>query len=84
MRTRCSNVPAPGVLGNDTDVEGDPLTAIKVSDPLHGTLTLNADGSFTYTPNGNFNGNDSFTYKANDGTGGQQCGHGHDHHQSSE
>ena len=62
------NVPAPGVLGNDTDVEGDPLTAIKVSDPIHGTLTLNSDGSFTYSPNANFNGNDSFTYKANDGT----------------
>ena len=62
------NVPAPGVLGNDADVEGDPLTAIKVSDPLYGSVTLNADGSFTYTPNANFNGNDSFTYKANDGT----------------
>jgi VCBS repeat-containing protein len=60
-------VPAPGVLGNDTDVESDPLTAILVSGPTHGTLTLNANGSFTYTPAANYNGPDSFTYKANDG-----------------
>jgi len=62
------NVAASGVLGNDTDDESDPLTAIKVSDPANGVLTLNANGSFGYTPNGNFNGSDSFTYKANDGT----------------
>jgi VCBS repeat-containing protein len=61
-------VAAPGVLVNDTDVEGDSLTAVLASSPSHGTLTLNADGSFSYTPNANFNGSDSFTYKANDGT----------------
>ena len=55
------------VLANDTDVDGDALTAILVSGPAHGTLTLNADGSFTYTPAANYNGPDSFTYKANDG-----------------
>jgi len=60
-------VPAPGVLGNDTDVEGDPLEAIKIGNPSNGIVTLNADGSFTYTPNPFFNGTDSFTYKANDG-----------------
>jgi VCBS repeat-containing protein len=62
------NVAAPGVLGNDTDVEDDPLTAVKVTDPAHGTLTLNADGSYTDPPNTNFNGTDSFKYKATDGT----------------
>src|SRR5665648_573311 len=62
------NVTASGVLNNDTDVENDTLSAIKVTDPSHGTLTLNADGSFTYTPDANYNGSDSFTYKANDGT----------------
>ncbi|NMC52980.1 MAG: tandem-95 repeat protein [Chloroflexi bacterium] len=61
-------VAAPGVLTNDTDVDGDPLTAILVSDVSDGTLALNADGSFTYDPDDNFTGSDSFTYKANDGT----------------
>ena len=55
------------VLSNDSDVDGTPLTAVKVSDPAHGTLTLNSDGTFTYTPAADYNGIDSFTYKANDG-----------------
>ncbi len=61
------NVAAPGVLDGDTDAEGDQLRAVKASDPAHGQLTLNPDGSFSYKPNANFNGSDSFTYKANDG-----------------
>jgi len=61
------NVSAPGVLGNDTDPNGDPLTAVKVTDPQN-AVTLNTDGSFTYTPPPNFNGPYSFTYVANDGT----------------
>jgi len=61
-------VTAPGVLGNDDDEDSDPLTAVKVTDPANGTLILNDDGSFTYNPAANFNGTDSFTYKANDGT----------------
>jgi VCBS repeat-containing protein len=60
-------VAAPGVLENDSDPDGDTLTASVVSGPANGTLTLNADGSFTYTPAANFNGTDSFTYKAGDG-----------------
>jgi VCBS repeat-containing protein len=60
-------VVAPGVLGNDGDVDGDPLTAILVVGPTNGVLTLNTNGSFTYTPVLNYNGPDSFTYKANDG-----------------
>jgi VCBS repeat-containing protein len=56
------------VLTNDTDSDGDRLTAALVSEPAHGTLTLNADGSFTYTPATSYNGPDSFTYRANDGT----------------
>ena len=62
------NVAAPGVLANDTDVDGDPLTSILVSGPSNGSLSFNADGSFSYTPNANYNGPDSFTYKANDGS----------------
>src|SRR5204863_380897 len=41
-------VSAPGVLANDSDVDGDPLTAMLVTGPTHGTLTLNSDGSFSY------------------------------------
>jgi len=55
------------VLDNDTDSDGDPLTAQLVSGPSNGTLTLNPDGTFSYTPNANFHGVDSFTYKASDG-----------------
>jgi VCBS repeat-containing protein len=61
-------VVAPGVLSNDTDPESNPLTASLVTDVSNGTLALNGDGSFTYDPDANFNGSDSFTYKANDGT----------------
>jgi hypothetical protein len=58
------NVPAPGVLSNDTNPNTlANLTAVKVTDPNNGTLTLNPDGSFTYTPNPGFSGSDSFTYK---------------------
>src|SRR5207253_70475 len=60
-------VTAPGVLGNDSDVDADTLHVVLIDGPAHGTFALNADGSFTYTPNANFNGTDSFTYKANDG-----------------
>ena len=61
-------VEAAGVLANDTDVEGDPLSAVLVDAPANGTLTLAADGSFEYTPALDFHGEDSFTYLANDGT----------------
>ena len=66
-RNATLTVNAPGVLGNDTDADNGSLTAIKVSDPAHGILSLNANGSFTYTPNAGYSGADSFTYKANDG-----------------
>jgi serine protease AprX len=65
------SVTLPGVLANDTDPDaGDILTAGLVSGPTSGILSLNANGSFTYTPNLNFNGTDSFVYSANDGKGG--------------
>jgi hypothetical protein len=60
-------VTSSGVLENDSDVDGDTLTAVWVSDPAHGNLTLNADGSFTYLPDAGYEGPDSFTYKAFDG-----------------
>jgi VCBS repeat-containing protein len=55
------------VLTNDSDPQGTALTAILVSGPSHGALTLNANGSFSYTPAAHYFGGDSFTYKANDG-----------------
>jgi VCBS repeat-containing protein len=60
-------VVSPGVLANDTDAETDALTAVLVADVSHGTLALNSDGSFSYTPGSDFNGEDQFTYHANDG-----------------
>jgi hypothetical protein len=60
------SVPASGVLGNDTDGENDPLTAEVVTEPEHGTLSLNGDGSLRYTPDADYNGQDSFTYLARD------------------
>jgi len=61
------NIAAPGILGNDTDLDANPLTAVLVTGPSNGSLTLNSNGSFTYTPNSFYNGLDSFTYRANDG-----------------
>ncbi|MGD2055097.1 MAG: Ig-like domain-containing protein, partial [Gammaproteobacteria bacterium] len=58
---------AEGVLVNDLDAENDVLTASLVSDVSYGILALNADGSFTYTPDAEFSGTDTFTYVANDG-----------------
>lgn len=59
-------VPAAGVLTNDTDADADPLTAVLVDGPHHGVLVLAADGSFTYTPDADYFGTDTFTYVAND------------------
>jgi gliding motility-associated-like protein len=60
-------IAAPGVLSNDTDADGNQITAIKVSDPISGMLTFNANGSFVYTHNGSTSNSDTFTYKVNDG-----------------
>jgi VCBS repeat-containing protein len=60
---------ADGVLGNDMDADGDQLTAHIVSLPLHGTVSLSADGTFTYTnTDTTFSGQDSFTYQPKDAT----------------
>jgi hypothetical protein len=55
-------------LGNDTDTNSDALSAVLVTGPTNAqSFTLNADGSFTYTPIADYNGPDSFTYRASDG-----------------
>jgi VCBS repeat-containing protein len=62
------SVAAPGVLGNDTDAENQPLTAQLESGPAHAaSFALHADGSYDYTPVADYAGPDSFTYRANDG-----------------
>ena len=71
----------PGTIGQDSDIDGDTITVVDgdanagnglspVVAPLHGTVVLNADGTFTYTPVANYNGPDSFTYRISDGQGG--------------
>lgn len=63
-------VPAPGVLANDADIDGDSLGAVLVGGPANGALTLGPDGAFSYIPAAGFAGNDSFTYRAFDGGAG--------------
>jgi hypothetical protein len=62
-------VAAAGVLANDTDVNGGPITATLNTGPLHASsFTFNADGSFSYTPVANYSGADRFTYKVDGST----------------
>ena len=60
-------IPAPGILENDSDPDGDALSGELVKLPLHGTVILDADGSFVYTPNLDFSGIDQFLYRVSDG-----------------
>jgi RHS repeat-associated protein len=60
--------PTPGVLGNDSDPDGDALTAILVSGPANGTVELKPDGTLNYVPNSGFFGTDTFSYRVSDGT----------------
>ena len=60
-------VPAPGVLADDADADGDPLVALGAGDPAGGSVVVSSDGSFTYTPDAGFAGTDTFTYTASDG-----------------
>ena len=59
-------IPAPGVLGNDSDVDGDVLRAVLVDGPTNGVLNLSTNGGFSYTPSLNFTGVVTFTYRAAD------------------
>ncbi|MES2661367.1 MAG: Ig-like domain-containing protein [Verrucomicrobiota bacterium] len=60
-------VPAAGVLANDSDMDSPVLTAVLDSAPAHGSLSLNSNGGFVYTPYAGFTGTDSFVYHAHDG-----------------
>ena len=61
------SVPAPGVLSNDGDTDGDTLTPELATLPSHGSVTVGTDGGFDYTPDPGYVGGDSFTYKITDG-----------------
>src|SRR5439155_350784 len=63
------HVARPGVLANDSDPQQNPLTAALATGPSHGTVTLNADGSFSYHHNNDRATSDSFTYRASNGFG---------------
>jgi hypothetical protein len=64
---RAVHFAAPGVLWNDWDPDGDPMTAILVRPPDHGGVDLEPDGSFTYTPERGYTGPDGFNYLISDG-----------------
>jgi hypothetical protein len=67
LKNTTLNIGAPGVLSNDTDIDGDSLTADEVNGASHGTVVLAANGSFSYTPSPNYTGTDTFSYRAYDG-----------------
>ncbi|TAK59662.1 cadherin-like domain-containing protein [Methylobacter sp.] len=69
LQNTALDIAAPGVLGNDSDPDGSSLTAVLGAPVNSGTLVLNPNGSFIYTPNTNFTGQDGFTYTALDGSG---------------
>jgi hypothetical protein len=68
LRDRTLNVAGPGILLNDSDVDGDAISAFKESDPAHGSVMLAPDGSFIFTPDAGYVGPDGFSYRASDGT----------------
>ena len=65
---------AIAVLSNDSDTDGDTLTVATVTQGINGSVVINTDNTVNYTPNANFNGNDSFSYTMNDGNGGNATG----------
>ncbi len=58
---------ASGVLVNDADPDGDPLSAVPMAPASHGTVFLAPEGAFSYVPHSGFTGSDTFTYRASDG-----------------
>ncbi|WP_233009230.1 Ig-like domain-containing protein [Rheinheimera faecalis] len=66
------SIASPGLLANDLDLDGDSLIvdSIAVTNPAHGSVQLNPDGAFSYTPTENYTGEDFFVYQLTDGQGG--------------
>ena len=65
------NIAAPGVLQNDSDPDGDAMTVVLIRDAIHGELTLQANGSFSYSHDGSETTDDDFLYQIDDGNGGK-------------
>ncbi|EGP94708.1 Ig-like domain-containing protein [Nitrosarchaeum koreense] len=61
------SISAPGLLANDSDIDGNTLTALFYLQPQSGSVIINSDGSFTYTPNIGFFGTDTMSYIVSDG-----------------
>jgi len=73
METTAQNTPVIiSILDNDMDADNDSLAVLYVTNPSSGTLTINANGTITYTPNNGYVGSDSFTYVVSDGRGGYE------------
>ncbi|MCA1248914.1 tandem-95 repeat protein, partial [Massilia sp. MS-15] len=68
--TTAEDTAKAGTLPVASDADGDTLTYSKASDPAHGTVSIAADGTYTYTPGANYNSTDSFSYTVSDGNGG--------------
>ena len=62
------------VLANDGDIDGDSLAVVNTTAPSNGVVNMNPDGTFSYTPNADYNGMDSFGYIVSDGNGGFAAG----------
>ena len=62
------------VLGNDSDVDGDSLSVSSLSNPANGIAVIEPDNTVAYTPDADFNGDDSFEYTVDDGNGGTDNG----------
>ncbi len=68
-KTTLEDTPVSGTV-TGTDVDGDPLTFTKATDPAHGSVVVASNGDYTYTPTANYNGPDQFTIDISDGQGG--------------
>ncbi|WP_420337096.1 cadherin-like domain-containing protein [Roseibium sp.] len=79
VSTKADKTATGNVLSNDSDPDGDNLTVALKDGPTAGSLTLNANGTYVYTPNGGYEGKDSFTYTIDDGNGGTDMATVHIH-----